>query len=213
MNIDKFNPLWSFFKEKVKEFNETERDDIFYYVAYNFVKNKDKNKAILSILLSWNFRAYLRGGRRNLNSKQLNEEISDLLNKYSGKIEDLKSLMKIEFNNENEDFIKELYSHLINRKVFGSHTGVSKLLHIIKPDLFLMWDIAIRNRYRKKYPHISFSCQGYIEFLKETQKMAKRLFEAKGNQRLKELNKYNNYEYKLTIPKALDEYNMVVFNE
>ncbi len=67
------------------------------------------------------------------------------------------------------------YGSLI-AKNFGP-TATSKLLHIINPDLFIMWDDGIRIRYWIQNNEIFDSGRGYCLFLIETKRIAERLVE------------------------------------
>ncbi|MFH1774414.1 MAG: hypothetical protein ABH874_05595 [Methanobacteriota archaeon] len=56
-------------------------------------------------------------------------------------------------------------------------TAISKLLHIINPNLFVMWDGNIRDKYAEKNSKIGDSGEGYFTFLEEMQKIAKEIRE------------------------------------
>lgn len=61
-------------------------------------------------------------------------------------------------------------------KNFGP-TATSKVLHIINPELFIMWDDAIRLHYWIQDNEIIDSGRGYSFFLIETKRIATRLVE------------------------------------
>ena len=76
-----------------------------------------------------------------------------------------------------EQIIKELYSHY---RQMGHRFGPvcsSKLLHILQPDLFVMWDNPIINHYQRNYKGISGSSQGYINFLNLMQSFSKGIYQ------------------------------------
>jgi hypothetical protein len=207
MKKDKFNPNWSDFEKKVKEYNETELRGIFYYLATQLVKSGDKNKGIKTILLSWNWRAFNNG---DISPKELDKQISNFLDEYDKEIQKLQDISKISFKPNETSLIKKAYGNLFKGRRMG-HTGVSKLLHIIKPDLFVMWDEKIKGKYHERHKRHHGTGECYVEFLKEMKKMGNNLFGRKQEQRLLKLSRGREYQYSLTIPKVLDEYNMRAF--
>jgi ribosomal protein S5 len=43
-------------------------------------------------------------------------------------------------------------------------------MHVLNPEIFVMWDIGIRDRYKKKNRSVLGNSEGYLEFLKENQR-------------------------------------------
>lgn len=146
------------------------------------------------------------------------------------------SLLEINLNDtDTKKKVSELYSSLYREYI--RDTSTSKILHIIKPDLFVMWDNKIRMHYLEEAPkEIEPSgASAYIYFLKKMQFEAKSLKDedkslaSRLSENLKKLyegilaNTSNNeYKAKLSnaikvlgtqggrpITKFLDEYNWV----
>ncbi|MGD0994424.1 MAG: hypothetical protein ABR909_02740 [Candidatus Bathyarchaeia archaeon] len=68
------------------------------------------------------------------------------------------------------DAIKKIYGELDSIPYLGSPTTLSKILHLLNPEIFVMWDNAIEREYHKLNRHIDYSANGYLEFLKDAQK-------------------------------------------
>lgn len=99
-------------------------------------------------------------------------------------------------------------------------TATSKLLHVLQPDLFVMWDSNILAHYRKQNAQVSDSGHGYLVFLQMTQKVATQVHQEFQNSKLSPpaaaeqnpahyLSKQMNYHPPKTLAKYLDEYNWV----
>ena len=99
-----------------------------------------------------------------------------------------------------------------NNKGRNEATGASKMLHIINPHLFVMWDGAIRSGYICKLQKKDWIW--YTEFLQEMQKLAKCAIK-----QVKENESHHSDETMIasltgcrhSLAKALDEYNYVNF--
>lgn len=48
---------------------------------------------------------------------------------------------------------------------------LSQTLHLLNPEIFVMWDREIREKYKKENRRIRDNSEGYLEFLKETQNL------------------------------------------
>ena len=124
-------------------------------------------------------------------------------------------LIDFEFNNtEKVETIKEIFNN-IKVKYIGS-TAISKIMHLALPELFVMWDEAIKDKYLKK-KRISGTSENYVKFLKIMQKIARDMlkqFIKKGskNMSLVEAKKkfeeeYSEKSFKFNLTKLIDEYN------
>lgn len=97
-------------------------------------------------------------------------------------------------------------------------TAISKLLHIINPDLFVMWDGKIRDDYTKnKNSKIRDSGEGYFTFLEEMRKIAKEIIDdfrksksSLGADVASYLNDKLKVRYKQSLAKYMDEYNWLI---
>lgn len=109
--------------------------------------------------------------------------------------------------------IKTIYGKLKLFSFLGGPTTISKILHLLNPEIFVMWDEDIRKMYRKKNPLVRHTPEGYLEFMKETQK---EIIEAlKDSQKetgkgLDDIEKVVRSKYKnKTLTRIVDEYNYI----
>jgi len=70
------------------------------------------------------------------------------------------------------------------------HTATSKLLFLLNPKLFVMWDNQIIGGYEKEEPRITASAEGYLVFLGKMQECANELAKELGREDPKELASY-----------------------
>lgn len=114
-----------------------------------------------------------------------------------------------------KEAIKEIYN-AIKVKFIGP-TAVSKILHLLNPELFVMWDEAIR---RKIY-NVSGTAEGYLNFLREVKRKVEEMIsnETRRTGRSKEeiiekicselpSEKLGEKYTRKTLAKLIDEYNM-----
>lgn len=127
----------------------------------------------------------------------------------------------VEFTQNIESAVENCYKTV--RKNFGP-TSTSKLLHLLEPGFFVMWDGAILKEYRNRNDDlkISDSDKGYCFFLKNMNIMAKEVIRdfhraslsppAKlGQSPADYLSKQMKYNPGKTMARYLDEYNWVTF--
>jgi hypothetical protein len=114
----------------------------------------ESEKSLLSVILE---DLSLLSFLRNYNIKYVNFDEAVHENNFILKIEDLITLIYIKFRGV--DF------------KFGS-TATAKILHILVPELFVMWDNAIFNYYRGVDERVSDSGPGYVYFLILMKKLA-----------------------------------------
>ena len=96
--------------------------------------------------------------RDGLSWEQLTEQLRNSKEVFQ-KLRD-KSLLDMNLNNkELADAIVEAYNSARVRYVGA--TAVSKILHLLNPELFIMWDYVIREKYE-----VTGSARGYLKFLK-----------------------------------------------
>ena len=62
--------------------------------------------------------------------------------------------------------VRTIHGRLQHVPHLGGSTCVTKILHIINPYIFAMWDSKIRRRYKAKNWLVSETSDGYLEFLK-----------------------------------------------
>lgn len=107
--------------------------------------------------------------------------------------------------------VTTIYGKLDPLLYLGSPTTISKVLHLLNPELFVMWDKGIRARYKQRKNRIQDNAGGYLTFLKESQK---ELLEAFHDRQVKteknhaaiEAEIRNQFDNK-TLAKIIDQYN------
>jgi len=84
---------------------------------------------------------------------------------------------------------------------------------LLSPEIFVMWDNAIVQKYHKRNHHIDYSPEGYLEFLKEMQKeIIEALYEHKTetDKELDEIERELRQRFmNKTLAKIIDEYNWI----
>ena len=173
-------------KEKCKKFDELEKRGSFYNMARNLLIKGYEIEAYILILATWNF-ARFRYFVTNFDLKDFKEKIKV---DWEPIFNDLKNekLQLADFNKIG-DKVKELYDSISQFMGIG-YTGASKTMHLKNPELFVMWDIRIREEIYK----LGKSPEDYLKFHKQIQQ------------------KFKNIKWddkKKTFAKAIDEYNYV----
>ena len=174
------------FNKILKEFDELENRGSYYPMFLNMIKKGFEIEAFLFILSTWNF-AVFRYVMREFSLgefKKTIERLRPLFNKFEDK-----SIEDINIDNYKEE-IKIIFDTLSNIKGI-QYTGASKLMHLTKPKLFIMWDGYIRKAYGFK----KGDSEDYFNFLKKMQREFSGLC-GRDNK---------------TLAKCIDEYNYVKF--
>lgn len=202
-----------------RQFKKIEKRDIFYGVATKLIK-KSKNPedtvdALFIILLTWN-KAYYR---YNTFDEKHYMKLKRIIKYYDKILKSLKdfTLDEVDFNKEftlnnksrkAEDLIKGIYEKLV--KVVGV-TGASKTLHLLNPQLFMMWDVAIRKGYGCRKDGKS-----YVNFMKRMQLEINEAidsycdkYQCSKRTAIKKLSELCDNK---SLPKLMDEYNYVKFS-
>ena len=116
-----------------------------------------------------------------------------------------------------EEFYNSLRENIGHR--FAA-TATSKLLHLLQPNLFVMWDNNILAFYRRNNPNIRDSGSGYCAFLRSMQEMAINIHEAFSRQTQGQeddpatfLSEQLRYDQPQTLAKFIDEYNWVTITK
>ena len=149
-------------------------------------------------------------GRAGLNWRGLGERLRSSEKDFGNLREERFQTVDFE-KDEISDSITTIYGKLDPLEYLGSPTTISKTLHLLNPEIFVMWDIGIRDSYKKKNSYVLCNSGGYLEFLKETQKGIREALNDRKKETGKELdeiekeirNKYKN----ITLAKIIDEYN------
>jgi len=149
-------------------------------------------------------------GREGLRWKKLAENLRSLEPEF-GKLRG-KRFLEINFDDPEVALaIRTIYSKLDPIPYLGSPTTISKILHILNPEIFVMWDNAIVKELRKTNKRIGHSCEGYLEFLKMAQKeikeaLAERQLET--GKSMDEIEQAIRFRYRnKTLVKIIDEHN------
>jgi len=113
--------------------------------------------------------------------------------------------LNIDLLNANLDSLNKQIRDVFDQIKAVRHVGptsASKILHILVPRLFVMWDVEIARNYR-----VSMDSQGYVEFLRKSQNLLMSLMRQYRSLGIAqpELELVNKYGKPLT--KLLDEYN------
>lgn len=111
------------------------------------------------------------------------------------------------------DAIRRVYRKLDPIDYIGSPTAISKILHLLNPEVFVMWDNDIRKAYKKKNRRVRETPEGYLEFLNEMQKELEDALNDYRKETKKELDEIEReirarYRNK-TLAKIVDEYNWI----
>jgi len=169
------------FLEYCGKLHETEQDDprdIAYIVSVYLAKHPDiyfKLAGAWLIVMTWNvvrFRSLKREDKAKLKEK-LGDDILDAYRKCEEKLRKFegKSLLDLDLDdNEIKEDIKSIFSEFSSKKSI-EFTGASKILHILNPHVFMMWDASIREAYHKLHNkgHKKADPECYLEFLKQSQ--------------------------------------------
>lgn len=161
-------------------------------------------------LIEWGTMARVVG-RAGLNWEYFGETLRGLEKDFS-KLRGNRFVI-INFDEEKvSNAIRTIYRTLSLHSHLGGATTVSKVLHLLNPEIFVMWDGDIRKHY-KKNSRIRDTAEGYLRFLKT---MQTEIMEALRDRQIgtgKELDeieeeirqKYNGK----TLARIIDEYNYI----
>lgn len=149
---------------KLKKFSKRELRWDFYPMFLNLMQKGLKTEAFLLMLSIWNF-ARFRYAVRSFN-----------LDKFENTIRKLNPLFekfkKLDFKTTNfEKYkrdIKKIFKTLAAIKGVEK-TGAPKLMHLVVPKIFVMWDTYIRNH----YGFDKGDAGDYFNFLKKMQELFK----------------------------------------
>jgi hypothetical protein len=205
---------------KVDQVSERESFDQTYFYSTNALATVRRDlrrlndaKHLLRIvkpfLVSWGGLARVVG-RKDLDWSLLGQALRGLEKEFA-EIRN-KRFLTIDLNDEKiSNAVKAIYSRLDPLRYFGSPTTISKVLHLLNPEIFVMWDRGIRKMYKAHNTRVRENSEGYLEFLKDVQR---ELLEALNDQARMtgksqdevEREIRDRYRWK-TIAKIADEYN------
>jgi hypothetical protein len=167
------------------------RDEIYWW-SLNLIERGFKLEGIFLLLSTWNF-AYLR---YHLIDFKL-EEFKRLLDHC-----DFEFFRDMRFedadltDNRIVEKIKSIYTSLSSFEGIR-YVGATKIMHLLRPNFFMMWDSKIIRNYKKETPRgdIGVSPSGYVNFMKETQRRFRN-------------NEYPDLTKGVSLPRAIDLYNI-----
>jgi len=166
----------------------------------------------------WNVRFFETLSKYTKNN--LEKEILRAYNECKLDLEKLKrkKLSKLNFN-KNGNLIKRIFSTF---SIMPSirYTGAAKILHILNPNVFMMWDLQIRRAYFKINTKIRDPAKFYLKFLQKSKKIIEAILKLVDEEtlwlhHLEFIDKSfaKNFSFSETILKMLDECNYLKFNQ
>jgi len=142
-------------------------------------------QGIFLMLATWNF-AYFRYHMKDFKLKKFERTLENCSFNYFKKLK----FEKVDFNEKQiQDKTMKIYRDLSNFKGIR-YVGATKIMHLMCPEFFVMWDKSIREHYKFKT-----SPEGYIDFLEKMQRMYLS-------------NEFKKLDKTVTIPRAIDLYNI-----
>jgi len=158
--------------------------DIVYMDCVNCINKiedltKIKDEEVIKIidfLVEWKCRGLV--GSSSLDIQKMSRQLEDMkktLRSLNNEFKKLKlkgyTLKDVPLENENiKKTILTIYKDIDSIKQIGP-TAASKIMHIINPRLFIMWDEAIRSD-KRGYGYGRGTADQYVEFMKKMQSIA-----------------------------------------
>ncbi len=167
------------------------RDEIYWW-SLNLIGKGFKLEGIFLLLSTWNF-AYFRYHLTRFKLKDFKKLLDDCDFEF---FKDMRFETVDLSNNKITDKIKLIYFSLSEFEGIR-YVGATKIMHLLQPNFFMMWDKKIIENYKKKTSrgNINTSPSGYVNFMKEMQKRY-------GN------GEFLNLKEGVSIPRAIDLYNL-----
>jgi len=206
-----------------REYHEAEPRDMAYVVSRSIVsKDPGDVSFVLAgaklIIITWN----IVGFQRLPGAVRANLE-NDILDAYEEAREGLEGLRgeRLERLDLDEvgDVIRDVFSAFSSKKSIG-FTGASKILHVLNPHVFMMWDYSIRNAYHKLHGgnHRVGDEDCYLEFLGQSRQIVEAVLSERSegdlwSEHLAFMDErfVKAFSFEETILKMLDECNYVRF--
>ncbi len=192
-------------------FLQEEPRDVVYKYAVRLARSDDRDEkldGILLLLTSWNA-AYYKYNPISLD--ELISKIGDLLDKTSGELNELHDKKLEDLNPDDFKKVESLFYRFWKNDAVGC-TGASKLLHILEPQLFVMWDNDIKKNYHRDFPnyrhkwnHRCGNEKCYTMFLKQMRECSRNLIKEKSKGEI--CKECSNKLFEVDLPKAIDQYN------
>jgi len=169
--------------------------------------NKDHvDEIIMPFLVTW--------GQMARSISQVEEKdwngLVEKLRKQKSNLDHLNKwkLLDITFDNETKEAIKSLYG-AVQVKYVGP-TSVSKILHLLAPEVLPIWDDQLRGKRPKGY-EVKATPEGYVKYMEKMQEIAVKFFPHGADQVIQDISKHLTQgreeilEAK-TVAKLIDEF-------
>lgn len=193
--------------------------DSSYFKAHLYFRNYIKTNELSDIKkedikksVSIFFKTWMKMMRVKWDDSKIIHCIKEAIRQSSHHFEKLQNetLEEIEINDDVKTTIEEIFNGFRNVEVGGGRrlgsVGASKLMHIILPELFPMWDGQMIYAYGYK----NDGAENYISFMKEMQEEAKELLNSCNKTKEVVCNEFEFHRERRTLPKLIDEYNFVL---
>lgn len=210
--------------EASRVFVRNEKRDAMYKVATYLISQfwgdpKDMADAIGVLLLTWN-QAFYRYGSFDFDKLEiwLRENI-DIL-------EHLRKREIFDLNENDQDVVKNLFESLLeilkDPKGRKSPVAVSKVLHLLAPKFFPLWDNKIAKAYKCFWYDSKAAPGKYIDFMKKIKNLVESIIQsfinAEGGDRVKAIKAIcnrcpKNLPFDKSLLKIIDEYNYSKFSK
>jgi len=132
-----------------------------------FTVEEDAVERLVRFLNSW-------GRCRMRNNEQMRKRLRDRLQNLPKDLRLHPPLEHAQFSDTTMENIQKAYSTLQGNspKWKVGPTAISKILHLVHPVFFVMWDKAIRTHYGREDATIAESGRGYVAYLVKMKNMA-----------------------------------------
>ena len=181
---------------------------MIYQWTQRFRDLRSKTAGATAFLYTWNSQLYVSGKRTYWQVAKAVQGVLDDVTLQGALAAVDTSEIDSKFNIVSESITKAYQTLSSNQLI--QMTGASKLLHILNPKLFVMWDEEIRDHYHTMHgsQHKKGDKQCYFSFLQDMhQELNNVLGEKSKEPLLDELGAIAGYNK--TLAKALDEYNFI----
>jgi len=205
-----------FVLEGCQLFVEEEQRDAVYMAALSYRLTHDsQNDMILSmkaLLASWNWRLLMANPHLR---HSLENDVRNAVSETNDIIQELQAerLGRTAIDQQ-LDRIAKAFKAFADRHSIGT-TGASKALHVINPNLFVMWDNTIKTNYHRLHDDygVRYSPIGecYAKFLKNCNEIAGALRENEIEQLTVQHPSFKTFGFRKSLPKMIDECNFVRF--
>ena len=177
------------FDDTIKEFNRLENRGSYYPMFLRMIEKNLKTEAFLFILSTWNFAVFRYAMKEfDLNNfEELVKSLDPLFERFND--QNIRDIKLDDYKGE----INEIFDKLAEIKGI-QFTGASKLMHLTRSNVFIMWDGYIRKACGLK----KGDSNDYYEFLKKMQEEFKHIKNNSDRTLAKTIDEYNYIKY--TIP-------------